>query len=97
MSEAPKVSIRRQRTPSFWFIVALALAIPLGMFAQGGGGGRGGGGRGAGAPAAVLRPFPVPLRRLEVLLLQPPLGKVAVQVVPVPRRRAVARPLLLSI
>ncbi|HLQ78612.1 MAG TPA: hypothetical protein VK210_14735, partial [Terriglobia bacterium] len=54
----PESIQRRHRTPSFWFVLALALAIPLGLLAQGGqggGGGRGGGGRGGaggGAPAA---------------------------------------------
>lgn len=45
----------------------------------------------------VLQPFPVLPRRSEVLLLQPPLDRGAVQVVPVPRRRQVPRLLLLSI
>lgn len=53
-----EITVRRHRTPSFWFVIALALAIPMGLLAQGAGGGRGAG-RGAapaGAPPALGGP-----------------------------------------
>ena len=46
----PDMTLRRHRTPSFWFIVALFLAVPIGLLAQGG---QGRGGGPGGAPAAA--------------------------------------------
>src|SRR4051812_7560636 len=49
----PETTLRRHRTPSFGFILAIFLALPFGVFAQGGGGQGGGRGAAPGAPVAA--------------------------------------------
>src|SRR4051812_9292809 len=49
----PETTLRRHRTPSFGFILALLLALPFGVLAQGGGGQGGGRGAAPGAPVAA--------------------------------------------